>query len=104
MNWLAYFSGSNAQSYCNQSKRKRLSSKRPYKPGVTAIGGIGEYGVLNEFENPLTTVLLNLTMIQHQSFDVYIMYSSSLSVPLMAGPLWPGYFFVQRWAGPHANV
>ena len=38
---------------------------------------------------------LNLIVIQHQSFNVSVMYSRSLRVPLMAGPLWPGHFFVQ---------
>jgi hypothetical protein len=37
---------------------------------------------------------LNLIVIQHQSFDVSVMYSHSLRVPLVAGPLWPGPFFV----------
>ena len=46
---------------------------------------------------------LNLIVIQHQSFNVSVMYSHSLRVPLMAGPLRPGPFF-KRWAGRHANV
>ena len=53
---------------------------------------------------PLTTVTLNLIMIQHQSIDVFVMYSSSLSVPLTAGPLWPGPFLFRRWAGRHVKA
>jgi len=48
--------------------------------------------------------MLNHTMIQHQRFDVAVMYSSSLSVPLMAGPLWPGPFLFRRWAGRHVKA
>ena len=35
---------------------------------------------------------LNLIVIQHQSFNVSVMYSHSLRVPLMAGPLCLAFF------------
>jgi hypothetical protein len=52
---------------------------------------ICSYQVLSEVSQRLTTVILNLIVIQHQSFDVSNMYSHSLRVPLMAGPFeaWP---------------
>ena len=52
---------------------------------------IFSFQVLSEVSQRLTTVILNLIVIQHQSFDVSNMYSHSLRVPLMAGPFeaWP---------------
>jgi hypothetical protein len=73
-----------------------LGLNRPYRRGVAAIGGLGRCWVLNEFNKPLTTVMFNLIVIQHQSFDVSVMYSSSLSVPLVAGPVRPGLFLFRH--------
>jgi len=50
--------------------------------------------VLSEANQRLTTVILNLIVIQHQSFDVPVIYSHSLRVPLMAGPLCLAFFCV----------
>ena len=49
----------------------------------------------SEANQRLTKVILNLIVIQLQSFDVSVMYSHSLRVPLAAGPLRSGPFFVQ---------
>ena len=63
---------------------------------------ICSYQVLSEVSQRLTTVILNLIVIQHQSFDVSVMYSHSLRVPLMAGPFkaWP--FFCS--GVPHGQI
>ena len=49
--------------------------------------------VLSEVSQYFNTAIFNLIVIQHQSFDVPVIYSHSLRVPLMAGPLCLAFFY-----------
>ena len=73
-----------------------------YRRVVGGIGGFDGYVQPRRANQSYNTVMLNLIVIQHQSFDVPVIYSHSLRVPLMAGPLCLAFFL--RWAGRHANV
>ena len=73
-----------------------------YKRVVGGIGGFDRCVQPRRANQSNNTVMLNLIVIQHQSFDVPVIYSHSLRIPLMAGPLCLAFFL--RWAGRHANV
>ena len=77
-----------------------LGSRR--RRAVEGFGGFDRYIQPRRANQSYNTVMLNLIVIQHQSFDVPVIYSHSLRVPLMAGPLCLAFFL--RWAGRHANV
>ena len=63
-----------------------------YKRVVGGIGGFGRYVQPRRANQSYNTVMLNLIVIQHQSFDVPVIYSHSLRVPLMAGPMCLAFF------------
>ena len=59
---------------------------------VEGVGGFDRYIQSRRANQSYNTVMLNFIVIQHQSFDVVIIYSHSLRVPLMAGPLCLAFF------------
>ena len=63
-----------------------------YKRVVGGIGGFDRYVQPRRANQSYNTVMLNFIVIQHQSFDVPVIYSHSLRVPLMAGPMCLAFF------------
>ena len=70
-----------------------------YRRVLEGVGGFDGYIQPRRANQSYNTVMLNLIVIQHQSFDVPVIYSHSLRVPLMAGPLCLAFFLFKRWAG-----